>query len=91
MIDENYYLFASVGRQIGRDADLSLSGFYNYYDNGSPGASDVQSLGVSAAYSQRLWRGLTGSAAASLTSFDQDGFNSQLIGSALFGLRYSFR
>ena len=91
VIDENYYLFASVGRQIGRDADLSLSGFYNYYDNGSPGASDAQSLGISAAYSQRLWRGLTGTAAASLTSFDQDGFNSQLIGSALFGLRYSFR
>jgi len=89
--DENYYLFASIGRQLGRDADLSFSGFYNYFDNGSPGATDVQSYGASAVYSQRFWRGLTGSAAASLTGFDQDGFNSQLVASALFGLRYNFR
>jgi hypothetical protein len=88
--DENYYLFASIGRQLGRDADLSFSGFYNYFDNGSPGATDVQSYGASAVYSRRFWRGLTGSAAASLTGFDQDGFNSQLIGSALVGLRYNF-
>ena len=88
--DENYYLFASIGRQLGRDADLSFSGFYNYFDNGSPGATDVQSYGASAVYSRRFWRGLTGSAAASVTGFDQDGFNSQLIGSALVGLRYNF-
>ncbi|WP_083720446.1 hypothetical protein [Sphingopyxis sp. QXT-31] len=89
-IDENYYLFASIGRQLGRDADLSLSGFYNYFDNGAPNASDVQSAGGSLVYSRRFWRGLTGSAAASITHFDQDGFNSQLIGSALVGLRYNF-
>ena len=59
-------------------------------DNGAPGASDVQSAGLSAAYSRRFWRGLTGTAAASLNAFDQDGFNSQLIGSALVGLRYNF-
>ena len=88
--DENYYLFASLGRQLGSDADLSFNGFYNYYDNGAPGAADVQSLGASAVYSRRFWRGLTGSAAASITSFDQDGFNSQLIGSAIVGLRYNF-
>lgn len=88
--DENYYLFASIGRELGRDADLSLSGFYNYFDNGAPGASDVSSLGASVVYSRRFWRGLTGSAAGSITSFDQDGFNSQLIGQALVGLRYNF-
>jgi len=33
---------------------------------------------------------LTGTAAAALNAFDQDGFNSQLIGSALVGLRYNF-
>lgn len=89
-IDENYYLFASIGRQLGRDADLSLAAFYNYFDNGAPNASDVQSYGGSVVYSRRFWRGLTGSAAASITGFDQDGFNSQLIGSALVGLRYNF-
>ena len=89
-VDEAYYLFASAGRQLDSSSDLSISGYLNYFDNGSPGASDVQSAGISAAYSRRFWRGLTGTAAAGLNAFDQDGFNSQLIGSALVGLRYNF-
>jgi hypothetical protein len=90
VVDQNYYLFLSAGRQLDRDSDLSLSGYVSYYQNGSPGAGDVQSAGISAAYSRRFWRGLTGTAAASLNAFDQDGFNSELIGSALVGLRYNF-
>lgn len=88
--DENYYLFVSAGRQLDADSDLTLSGYVNYFDNGAPGASDVQSAGLTTAYSRRFWRGLTGTAAASLNAFDQEGFNSQLIGSALVGLRYNF-
>ena len=89
-VDEAYYLFVSAGRQLDSSSDLSISGYLNYFDNGSPGASDVQSAGISAAYSRRFWRGLTGTAAAGLNAFDQDGLNSQLIGSALVGLRYNF-
>ena len=89
-VDEAYYLFVSAGRQLDSSSDLSISGYLNYFDNGSPGASDVQSAGISAANSRRYWRGLTGTAAAGLNAFDQDGFNSQLIGSALVGLRYNF-
>ena len=88
--DENYYLFMTAGHAIDRDSDITLSGYLNYFDNGSPGGSDVQSAGITASYGRRFWRGLTGTAAASLTAFDQDGFNSQLIGSALVGLRYNF-
>ena len=88
--EESYYLCVWAGRRLDVDSDLSLSGYVNYFDNGAPGASDVQSAGLSAAYSRRFWRGLTGTAAASLNAFDQEGFNSQLIGSALVGLRYNF-
>lgn len=90
VVDENYYLFLTAGRRLDRDSDISISGYASYYDNGSPGAGDVQSAGISASYSRRFWRGLTGTAAASLTAFDQDGFNSELIGSALVGMRYNF-
>ena len=90
MVDENYYLFVTAGRRLDANSDFSLSGYLNYFDNGAPGASDVQSAGLSAAYSRRFWRGLSGTAAASLNAFDQDGLNSQLIGSALVGLRYSY-
>lgn len=88
--DENYYLFVSAGRQLDADSDIGLSGYVNYFDNGAPGASDVQSAGLTASYARRFWRGLTGTAAASINAFDQEGFNSQLIGSALVGLRYNF-
>ena len=90
VVDESYYLFLTAGRQLDADSSVSLTGFVNYFDNGAPGASDAQSAGLSGSYSRRLWRGLTGTAAASLNAFDQDGFNSQLIGSALLGLRYNF-
>ncbi len=88
--DENYYLFMSAARQLDVDSDITLSGYVNHFDNGAPGASDVQSAGLTTSYSRRFWRGLTGTAAASLNAFDQEGFNSQLIGSALVGLRYNF-
>jgi len=88
--DENYYLFLTAGRALDSESSVNLSGYLNYFDNGSPGASDVQSAGITASYDRRFWRGLTGTAAASLNAFDQDGFNSQLIASALLGLRYNF-
>jgi len=88
--DENYYLFLTAGRQLDADSDLSLSGYVSYFDNGAAGVGDMQSAGIAAAYSRRFWRDLTGTAAASLNAFDQDGFASELIGSALVGLRYNF-
>jgi hypothetical protein len=88
--DENYYLFMTAGRQLDAASDLSLSGYVSYFDNGAVNVGDIQSAGISAAYSRRFWRDLTGTAAASLNAFDQDGFNSELIGSALVGLRYNF-
>jgi hypothetical protein len=88
--DENYYAFVSVARALDQDSDLSATAFYNYFDNGVATASDVTSAGATVTYSRRFWRGLTGTASAAINSFDQDGVNSQLLGSALLGLRYNF-
>ena len=88
--DENYYAFLSAARQLDRDSNLSGSVSLNYFDNGAPTAGDVTSMGAAVTYSRRFWRGLNGTASAALNSFDQDGFNSELIGSALLGLRYNF-
>jgi hypothetical protein len=88
--DENYYAFLSAARQLDSRSDLSGSVTFNYFDNGAPAAGDVTSLGATVTYSRRIWRTLNGTASAALNSFDQDGFNSELIGSALVGLRYSF-
>jgi hypothetical protein len=90
MTEENYYLFLTAGRQLDADSNIGLSGYVSYLDSGMPGGQDAQAAGISAHYSRRFWRSLTGTAAASLDAFDRDGFNSQLIGSALVGLRYNF-
>lgn len=88
--EESYYLFLTAGRKLDADSDIGLSGYVNYLDSGAPGAGDATSAGVSAYYTRRFWRGLSGTAAVSLDAFDRDGFNSQLMGSALAGLRYNF-
>jgi hypothetical protein len=88
--DENYYAFLSAARQLDSRSDVSGSLYYNYFDNGAPTAGDVTSMGATVTYSRRIWRTLNGTASAALNSFDQDGFNSELIGSALVGMRYSF-
>jgi hypothetical protein len=88
--EESYYLFLTAGRKLDADSDIGLSGYVNFLDSGVPGAGDSRSAGLSTYYTRRFWRGLTGTAAASLDAFDRDGFNSQLIGSALVGLRYNF-
>src|SRR3546814_1170575 len=75
--DESYYLFITAGRELDADSTLGLSGFVNYFDNGALGAADIQSAGLSAYYSRRLWRNLTGNASAAIHAFDQDGFNSR--------------
>jgi len=51
---------------------------------------DVLGLGVNAAYYRQIFRGLSASAALGLDSFRQEDFDSELTGSALVGLRYSF-
>jgi hypothetical protein len=88
--DENYYAFVSVARQLDRSSDISATLNYNYFDNGTSGTAGVTSAGTTVTYSRRFWRGLTGTASGAVNAFDQDGFNSQLIGSALLGLRYNF-
>jgi hypothetical protein len=88
--DENYYAFLSAARQLDASSDLSGSVYFNYFDNGAPTAGDVTAMGTTITYSRRFWRSLNGTASAALNSFDQDGFNSELVASALLGLRYSF-
>src|SRR3546814_2379888 len=66
--DESYYLFMTAGRELDADSTLGLSGFVNYFDNGALGAADIQSAGLSASYSRRLWRSLTGNASAAIRS-----------------------
>ena len=71
LTEESYYLFLTAGRRLDADSDIGLSGYVNYLDSGVPGMGDAKSAGISTYYSRRFWRGLSGTAAASLDAFDR--------------------
>lgn len=90
LVDENYYALVYLGKELDRKSQLDLNAYVSYFDPGSVGSSDVLSTGANAAYYRQIFRGLSASAALGLDSTSQDNFESELTGSALFGLRYSF-
>lgn len=90
LVDENYFLLASLGRAIDEKSGFDTSFYATYFDPGFVGASDVIGLGANAAYYRQIIRGLSATAAVGIDSFDQQDFDSNVTASALVGLRYSF-
>jgi len=90
LIDENYYAFLGIGKQIDQVSSFDANVYASLLDSGVPGAANVLGLGANAAYYRQILPGLSGTAAVGLDSFEQDGFDSELTASALLGLRYDF-
>ena len=90
VIDENYWIVGSLGRELGRTARFESSIYGNYNDPGLSLAGDSYGFGANAGYYKQLWRGLSASAAVGVDSFKQEDFDSEVTASALLGLRYSF-
>jgi hypothetical protein len=90
VVDQNYYAVAYLGTDIDRQSRFDTNAYFTYTDPGITGATNVLSAGINAAYYRQIFRGLSASAAVGLDSFRQEDFDSELTGSALLGLRYSF-
>ena len=90
LIDENYYAFLGIGKQLDRVSSFDANVYASLLDSGVPGAPNVLGLGANAAYYREIIPGLSGTVAAGLDSFRQEGFDSELTASALLGLRYDF-
>ena len=88
--DENYYANFSIGRQLDERSSFDANVYANYLDSGIAGAPGVLGLGANAAYYRQIIPRLSGTVAAGLDSFKQDGFESELTASALLGLKYDF-
>ena len=88
--DENYFAAAYLGHALDERSRIDTNVYANLFDSGFTGAPDVLALGVNAAYYRQIIRGLSATAAVGVDSFKQQDFDSQLTGSALVGLRYSF-
>jgi hypothetical protein len=90
LVDQNYYVLAYLGTNIDNKSRFDASFYGNYFDPGFIGADNVLGLGANAAVYRQIIRGLSASAAIGIDSSRQENFDSQLTGSALLGLRYSF-
>jgi hypothetical protein len=90
VVDQNYFAAAYIGKEIDRASRFDTNVYASYYDPGFAGATDVLGLGINAAYYRQIVRGLSATAAVGLDSSRQEDFDTQLTGSALLGLRYSF-
>ncbi len=90
LTDDSYFALAYLGRNIGARTRFESNVYASYIDPGFADAQDTLSTGANAALSRQIIRGLSASAAVGLDSYRQQDFDSDLIASALLGLRYSF-
>jgi hypothetical protein len=90
LIDENYYLSGFLGRQLDRQSSFGTNVYANLNDPGQAGAPDSYGFGANASYSRNIWRGLQGTAAVGIDTFEVEDFDQDVSASALLGLRYSF-
>jgi hypothetical protein len=90
LVDQNYYGAIYLGKDIDGRSRFDTNAYASYFDPGFTGANDVLGIGINAAYYRQIIRGLSATAAVGLDSTKQKDFDSELTGSALLGLRYSF-
>ncbi|MEW4466801.1 hypothetical protein AB1K62_03085 [Parasphingorhabdus sp. JC815] len=90
LVDQNYFVNLSIGRQIDARSSFGTNVYANLLDSGFAGAANVLGLGMNAAYYRRIIPRLNGTAAIGIDSFRQKGFDSELTASALLGLQYEF-
>ena len=89
--DESYYLAAYLNGDVGANGGFSTNAYANWLNSGFANAGDVFAAGGSAAYSHRLFSGLSARAAVALDHLDSDIAAEDLTAaSALLGLRYDF-
>ena len=90
IVDESVFVSANLAGPLGR-GEYSLNTYANWFESGAGALGDAFALGTSAAYSERIWRGLSARAAVALTMLDAEAAPDQfLTASALLGLRYDF-
>lgn len=88
--DESFFAEATLGRRLDEQSSIEASLYANYFDSGIAQAPDVTSTGATAAYYRMIGRRISATAALGLYTSDQDGFESDVNGSALVGMRYTF-
>ena len=88
--DESYFAQGQVSYAIDDASNINAQVFASLFNSGILGAPDVVSTGATSAYNRTFGDSLSATAAVGLFSSRIKGQESDLTGTALLGLRYSF-
>jgi hypothetical protein len=88
--DQSWFGQAQIGRKLTETSSVEASVYANYYESGIALAPSVTSTGATAAYYRMFGHRLSATASLGIYTSDQDGFESDVVGSALLGMRYTF-
>ncbi|MGF7153151.1 preprotein translocase subunit YajC [Novosphingobium gossypii] len=92
VVDENWWMTAYVGGDLGRDAGWSANVYANWIDSNDPLTTDVSGYGATASYYKMFAPRLRGTVAVSLYGQQSaaPSIDDLWTASALAGLRYTF-
>ncbi len=88
--DESWSVQGNVGRRLTVESGIDFAAYGDLYKSGIPGAGDVKSGGTTASYYHSFGNRISANAALGLYAFDADGFETDVSGSLLLGMRYAF-
>lgn len=90
LIDENYWVAASLNGRIDRNSSFGTNVYANWYQSGDALAGDTSSVGASASYYRTLARNLSATLAVGVNGVNREQLEDYWSASALAGVRLSF-
>lgn len=90
VIDETWYVGASLNGPLGREAGFNTSVYANWYRSGLASSGDATAIGANASYYRNLTDRLIATAALSVDGIERKVLDDEWFASALLGLRYNF-
>ncbi|MDB5717950.1 MAG: hypothetical protein JWM38_1377 [Sphingomonas bacterium] len=88
--DESWTVQANAARPLSASSGVNAALFADWYKSGIDGGIDVSSTGATGSYYHMFGQRLSAQASLGVYTFDQDGFESDLRGQLLLGMRYQF-
>lgn len=88
--DESWMVHGNVARQLSRVSSIDAVIFADWYKSGIAGAPDVMSAGATSSYYHSFGNRLSANASVGIYAFDQEGFDADVSGTLLIGMRYQF-
>ncbi|MEY4953786.1 MAG: hypothetical protein RL299_2210, partial [Pseudomonadota bacterium] len=90
LIDENYWVAASLNGRIDRNSSFGTNVYSSWYQSGDTLAGDTSSVGASASYSRTLAKNLSATLAVGVNGVNREQLEDYWSASALAGVRLSF-